>query len=263
MVFCLILVLVLRHWKGFWTALRRPRLFWTLALAAVLVAGNWTLYVIAVHSGNTLDAALGYFINPLLSAALGVVVLRERLSVAQWIAFGFGGAAVVVLSIGYGAVPYFALLLASLFALYSLVKKRISGQVGPLEGLSIETTALFPVAVGYIVYLTVIGQSTVPVDSGYFWVMVASGPLTAIPLILFAFAASKVSLATIGMMQYITPTMQFLLGWLVFQEPLPPERLAGFALIWVAVTIFAVDAVAKSRRAQRLLRAEEDDDERE
>lgn len=252
--FALILVLLLRQWRTVRAVLLTPRVRWTLALAGVLVTTNWALYVAAVNSGHTLDAAMGYFINPLVSALLAVLVLREKLNRAQWVAFGFGAAAVVVLIVGYGSVPYFALGLAVTFGLYGLMKKRVGGTVGALPGFVIETGAVLPVALGFLTYLAVTGTQTSTSSSGHFGLLVLSGVVTALPLLLFAAAASRLPLAAVGMLQYMTPTIQFLIGWLLFEEPLPPQRLAGFVLVWIALTIFTFDAVRQARVNQRLLR---------
>ncbi|MDN5558453.1 MAG: EamA family transporter RarD [Ruaniaceae bacterium] len=256
--FSLALVLILRQWSKIRQVFRTPRIAWSLALAGFLVTVNWTLYVWAVNSGHTLDAAMGYFINPLVSALLAVLVLRESLTPTQWVAFGFGAAAVVVLIVGYGSVPYFAIGLAISFGLYGLVKKRVGGSVGALPGFAVETGAVLPIALGYLTYLAVTGGQTATSSPGQFALLVIAGPVTALPLLLFAAAASRLPLAAVGMLQYMTPIMQFLIGWLVFSEPLPPERLAGFVLVWLALVIFTFDALRSARRNQRLLRAARD-----
>lgn len=253
-VFATALIVVLRQWSKVRAALRVPRTAWTLAMAGLLITLNWTLYVWAVNSGHTLDAAMGYFINPLVSAFLAVVVLHEKLNPTQWVAFAFGGAAVVVLIVGYGSVPYFALGMAFSFALYGLVKKRVGATVPALPGFAVETGAVLPIAVGFVVYLTITGQQTATISAGHFGLLALAGPVTALPLLLFAGAASRLPLAAIGMLQYMTPIMQFLIGWLLFSEPLPPERLAGFVLVWIALVIFTVDALRSARRTQRLMR---------
>ena len=246
-VFAAALLLLLRRWQQLRGVLRSRRAFRSLALAGVLVTTNWTLYVWAVNSGHTLDAAMGYFINPLVSALLGVLVLREQLGRLQWVAFGFGVAAVVVLLIGYGSVPYFALGLAFSMGLYGLIKKRVGATVGALPGLVVETTAVLPVALAFLAYLGLTGQETATSSPQHFWLLVLSGPVTAVPLLLFASATKRLPLVTVGMLQYITPTMQFLIGWRFFGEPLPPQRLAGFVLVWIALVVFSYDAVRRAR----------------
>ena len=249
-VFCLAATALLRRWRQLATAMHSPRLIGYLALAGLLVVGNWTVYVYAVASGNTLEAALGYFINPLVSALLGVMVLGERLRAAQWVAFGIGAAAVVVLTTAYGQFPWIAIALALLFGVYGLLKKQISGQVGVLEGLTVETAAILPVAAGYLVVLQMAGTATVNVGSPYGALVSLTGPVTAIPLLLFAAAAARVSLTTIGILQYIGPSLQFLIGWLVFHEPIPAARWAGFVIVWIAVVIFAFDAARAAARSR-------------
>lgn len=249
-VFCLAATAVLRHGRRLLAALRSPRLLLTLGAAGVLVVGNWTVYVYAVTTGNTLEAALGYFINPLVSALLGVAFLGERLRPAQWVAFGIGASAVVVLTVGYGRFPLIAIALALLFGVYGLIKKRVSGAVGVLEGLTVETLAVLPAAAAYLTWLGASGAATVEPLSTYALVMSLTGPVTAIPLLLFAAAAARVSLTTIGILQYIGPVLQFLVGWLVLAEPMPGARWTGFAIVWVAVVVFAVDAARAATRAR-------------
>ncbi|MDO5495663.1 MAG: EamA family transporter RarD [bacterium] len=251
LLFCTIALLAIGRWRRFTAIARDPRIFSTLALAGFLVAINWGIYVFGVTTGRTLDASMGYFMNPLVSALLGVLVLGERLRPLQWIAFGFGAAAVVVLVLGYGEVPWIAIVLAGSFGLYGLVTKRGGNRGGALEGLTAETLALTVPAAVYLATLAASGAGTVEVFSPYGALVALSGPVTAIPLILFAYAAARLNLSTIGMLQYVAPLMLFLLGWLAYGEPMPPERWAGFALIWIAVAIFAAD-VARATRAPRL-----------
>lgn len=253
--FAMLLIVLLRQWRKVREVLKHPRTAWSLALAGFLVTINWTLYVWAVNTDHTLDAAMGYFINPLVSAVLAVLVLNERLSRTQWVAFGFGAAAVVVLIVGYGSVPYFALGLALTFGLYGLVKKRVGTSVGALPGFAVETGALLPIALSFIIYLGIAGQQTATSTPAHFALLMLAGAVTALPLLLFAAAATRLPLAAIGMLQYMTPIMQFMIGWLLFNEPLPPQRLAGFVLVWIALTIFTFDAVRRARMNQRLLRA--------
>ncbi len=248
LVFCLLLLAVTRSLGQLRAILRDRRSALVLGVAGLLIAINWTTYVYGVATGRTLDAALGYFINPLAVTLLGVLVLGERLRRAQWIALAFGAAAVVVLVVAYGEFPFIAITLALSFGTYSLVKKLAGRSVAPTPGLAMETAAVAPIALGYLIYLGVTGGGTVDLLSGYGLLMATTGVVTAIPLILFADAARKVSLVTIGMLQYLAPIGQFLVGWLAFGEPMPAARWAGFALVWVAVLIFAGDAVLLARR---------------
>lgn len=249
LVFCLALLAVLGRLGEVRAILADRRLTLSLAAAGLLIATNWSAYVFGVMAGRTLDAALGYFINPLAVTALGVFVLKERLRPGQWLAMAFGVAAVVVLVVGYGEFPYIALTLALTFGLYSLVKKLAGRSAAPAAGLAMETAAVLPFALSYLVALAATGQGTVNLVSGYGLLMASTGVVTAIPLLLFAAAARHVSMVTLAMLQYIAPVGQFLLGWLVFHEPMPASRWAGFALVWVAIAAFAVDAILVSRRA--------------
>ncbi|MFT3889578.1 MAG: EamA family transporter RarD [Arachnia sp.] len=248
LMFCVLLLTVLRQWRDLRAALRDRKLALGLAVAGVLIVVNWSTYVFAVLIGHTLETALGYFINPLAVAALGILVLGERLRRLQWVAMGFGAASVLVMVIGYGQVPWIALILAGSFGTYSLVKKVAGRSVGALPGLAIETGAVAPIALGYLLWLGLAGQATATPLSGYGALLATTGIVTAVPLLLFAAAARRVSMVTIAVLQYIAPIGQFLLGWLVFHEPMPPMRWAGFALVWAAVAAFVVDAALATRR---------------
>lgn len=256
LVFCLIILVVIRGWGDVRALLSERRTMLALAAAGVLVTINWTVYVFGVNTGRTLDAALGYFINPLVAAALGVLVLRETMTRIQWVAFAVGTMACVVLATGYGKVPWIAFGVAGSFGVYSLVKRQVGATVTALSGLTIETATVAPLLLAYLLWLSFTGGSTVDVASPYGLLVLAAGPVTAIPLLLFAAGARRVRLVTLGMIQYIAPIGQFLLGWLVFNEPMPPQRWAGFALVWVAVALFAGSALwqisHRSPRAQAI-----------
>lgn len=243
LVFCALILVVIGGWRNVRGLLAHRRTALALAAAGVLVTINWGVYVTGVNSGRTLDAALGYFINPLVAAALGVLVLRETMSRVQWVAFAVGSVACVVLVVGYGKVPWIAFAVAGTFGLYSLVKRQVGAKVTALAGLTIETATVAPVMVAYLLWLSLTGGATVDIASPYGLLMLAAGPVTAIPLLLFAAGARRVRLVTLGMIQYIAPIGQFLLGWLVFDEPMPPERWVGFALVWLAVALFAGSAL--------------------
>ena len=245
LVFCAILLTVFRQWGEVKTVLADRRTAVGLAVAGLLIVVNWSTYVFAVLAGNTLETALGYFINPLAVAALGILVLGEKLRRLQWAAMFLGLASVVVMVVAYGQVPWVALVLAASFGTYSLVKKIAGRSVGALPGLAIETGAVAPIALGYIVFLMATGQSTF--SGGYGALLTTTGIVTAIPLLLFAAAARRVSMVTIAILQYIAPLGQFLLGWLYFGEPMPASRWAGFALVWAAVVLFVTDALVMSR----------------
>lgn len=249
MLSCLAVLVVVKRWHQLGRLLRNRRASLVLLAAGVLVTVNWSIYIYAVNTHRTLDASMGYFINPLISALLGVLVLGERLRRVQWIAFALGAIAVVVLIVGYGQVPIIALGLALTFGTYGLVKKKVGARAPALAGMAIETMAMMPLAVGYLVWLSVTGAATATDSLGYLALMMLSGPITAVPLVLFASAARRISLTMIGMLQYAAPILQFLTGWAIFHEPMPPARWAGFVLIWIAVLIFASDGVRSARAA--------------
>ncbi|MER7273636.1 EamA family transporter RarD [Dactylosporangium sp. NPDC000244] len=242
------LVLVaIRHWRQVRELLRQKKRMAGLAVAAVLIAVNWGVYIFAVNTDRVVEASLGYFINPLFVILLGVLVLRERLRPLQWTALGIGAVAVVVLSVDYGHLPWIALTLAGSFGCYGLVKKRLG--LPAAEGLFLESGVLTLPALVYLIWLTTQHQSTFGTVSAWHSVMLAgSGVLTAVPLLLFAEAANRVPLSGLGMLQYLTPTLQLIIGVAVFSEPLPPARLAGFAIVWLALAVFSWDAIRVARR---------------
>ncbi|MEU5945049.1 EamA family transporter RarD [Micromonospora sp. NPDC047465] len=235
---------------GFLRALlRRPRALAGVAAAAALIAVNWGTYIYGVNSDRVVETALGYFINPLVVVLLGVTVLRERLRSAQWLALGIGGLAVAVLTVDYGRPPYLALVLALSFAGYGLVKKRLG--LPAAEGLFVESAVLALPALAYLGWLTAGGDATFGhVSVGHTALLVAAGAATAIPLLLFAGAANRLPLTGLGMLQYLAPILQLGCGVLIFHEPMPPARLAGFALVWAALIVFTIDALHQSRRTR-------------
>lgn len=214
-----------------------------IALAALLLAVNWLTYLWAVNNGHIVDAALGYFINPLLSVALGVIALGERLRRAQGWAVLLGAVAVVILTAGYGKLPWVALTLATTFGIYGFLKKTIVVP-GAIESLAAESAVLLPLAVvGFAIALAGPGITFGHHGLGNVALLVLTGPVTAVPLVLFAFAAHRIPLTLVGLLMYLTPVGQFLCGVLVFHEAVPLARLVGFALVWVALVILTVDAV--------------------
>lgn len=218
-----------------------------LAAASALVSANWVIYIFAVNNGHVVDAALGYFINPLVSVALGVVIFGERLNRAQGLALAVATIAVVVLAVEVGAPPWIAFGLAFSFGLYGLVKKIVP--TDPRVSVGVESALAAPFALAYIVVAAVGGHGHfLGQGVGHVALTVLCGPLTAIPLLLFAGAAQRLPLVTLGLLQYLTPAMQMTWGVVVGHEPMPPARWLGFALIWVALAVFTVDAVARSRR---------------
>ncbi|MDN5962951.1 MAG: EamA family transporter RarD [Actinomyces sp.] len=263
LIFCLILLAILHRLPDLWRAGRDREVLWRLSLAGALIVVNWTVYVFAVQSGHTVDAALGYFINPLVTVALGLVVLRERISTPQKVAVGLGVVAVVVLVIGLGRLPWVSLTLAFSFGLYALVKKDVAHRVGPLEGMAVETAAVTPLLLGYFIYLAVNGQTSfhdLAREGGISWgwhlaLLIGAGFLTMVPLIMFAKAAQGLPLGILGLIQYVAPIMQLLIGLFVFHETMEPARWVGTAIVWVALVVLGVDWVGQVRRARRLTRA--------
>lgn len=255
LVFCAIAIAVTRSWLRTRSLMAQRRVMLVMGLAAVLILVNWTVYVVATTTGHTVEAALGYFINPLVTIALGVVVLRERLRPAQWAAVAISIVAVVVIAVGYGRMPWISLALAFSFGLYGLVKKRVGGTVDALSGLTIETVWLLPLAVGALVVMGVTGLGGGVTFTSEGWphvlVTVLTGPATAVPLLLFASSARRVSLSTLGLTQYLAPVMQLLVGVLVQHEEMSAARWAGFAIVWLALVVLTVDSFAAARASRR------------
>jgi chloramphenicol-sensitive protein RarD len=252
LVFCALLITVTRQWPAMLAVLRKPRIVWTMGLAGALIYVNWQTYVLAAVSGHVVEAALGYFINPIVTVFLGVLVLRERLRTIQWVAVGIAIAAVVVLTVGYGSVPWISLILAFSFGLYGLMKKRVGNDVDAVTGLTLETVWLTPIAVIQLVVVGGISGLTFGNVSPWHTVMLLSaGVVTAVPLLFFASAARRLPLTVIGLVQFVAPVLQFLVGVFILHEDMPPERWAGFALVWVALVILTVDMIASGRAPRR------------
>ena len=232
-------------------ALRDRRRAAQLALAAVVIAVNWGTYIYGVSSGRVVETSLGYFVNPIVTVLLGVLVLGERLRPVQWTAMGAAFVAVVVLTVENGSPPWIALILAFSFGTYGLLKKTAG--VGAVEALAIETGVLLPVAAAYVVVLGVTGASTFGSQGpGHAVLLAAAGIVTAVPLLLFGASVSRVPLSTLGVLQYLAPTLQFLLGVTLFDEPLPLGKLVGFVLVWIGVALFTTDLIRHHRRQLRL-----------
>lgn len=225
---------------------RRARL---LAVAAALITVNWGMFIYGVNSGQVVETSLGYFINPLVTVALAIVVLRERLTGHQRVAVAIAAVAVVVLAIDYGRPPWIALTLACSFGVYGLVKKHAG--VDGAQSLAVETTLLAPIALAVIVWTEATGRGTFFEEgTGHVLLLLGGGVATAVPLILFGAAAIRISLTTVGLLQYLAPSLQFLIGVFVYSEPMPASRLAGFALVWVALGVFTAGAWRSSRIAR-------------
>jgi chloramphenicol-sensitive protein RarD len=246
-LFISLLLAAMRNWRFLSRILRNARLFSGIVVAAVLIAVNWGTYIYGVNSSRVVETALGYFITPLVVVLLGVTVQRERLRRWQWAAVGVGAIAVAVLTVDYGRLPYIALLLAASFGSYSLVKKRLA--LPPAEGLFVESSVLAVPALAYVGWLTFSGNAHFgQVSAGHTFLMVFSGLATAVPLLLFAGAANRVPMVGIGILQYVAPILQLACGLLIFHEPMPAARLAGFGLVWIALIIFTADALRQRRR---------------
>ena len=256
-VFCLLLLTVTREWPAFLAIVRSPRLLGWTALAGLLIYVNWQVFVLGTLSENVVETALGYFINPITTVLLGVFVLKERLRRLQWVAVGIAAVAVVVIIVAYGAVPWIALTLTASFGLYGLIKKKIGPAVDAVSGLTLESFWLIPIAV---VQLVVVATTPVGLTMGtagwpHAVLLALAGVATAVPLLLFAAGTRRVDLTIIGMLQFLTPVLQFVIGVVVLHEPMPPERWIGFLLVWIAIAVFVVDLLLTARRGRRVTRA--------
>lgn len=251
-VFCLLLLTVLRTWRPFLAIVRQPRLMGLTALAGVLIYINWQTYLYGALTNHVIETSLGYFINPIVTVLLGVIVLRERLRVVPWIAIGLAVVAVAVIVIGYGAFPWIALTLAFSFGFYGLVKKQIGPAVDAVSGLTLESLWLLPVAAIQLVFVANLTGITLGTAGALHTVLLLlAGAVTAVPLLLFASGARRVPLTVIGLLQFVAPIIQFGIGVWVLHEPMTLERWIGFALVWAALVILSVDSVVASRRHRR------------
>ena len=246
-----ILVLVLRRTRQFLALFGDPRVFRLLALAAVVITVNWGTYIYGVTTGRVVETSLGYFINPLVTVLMGVLILSERLRPLQWAAIGVGALACVVLTVDYGRPPWIALVLAFSFGTYGLAKKQAGAEA--VESLTLETMLVAPLAAAYLAWLVARGDSLFASEGWDHSLLLASaGLVTAVPLLCFGAAAIRVSMVTLGLLQYLAPVLQFLLGVLWFHEAMSPGRWVGFALVWVALAIFTVEAVRHRRQQLQL-----------
>ncbi|MDX3307597.1 EamA family transporter RarD [Streptomyces sp. NPDC054884] len=243
-------LLVVRRWAWAGELLRQPRRLALVVVAAAVITVNWGVYIWAVNSGHVVEASLGYFINPLVTIAMGVLILKERLRPVQWVAVGVGFAAVLVLTVGYGRPPWISLCLAFSFATYGLVKKKVN--LGGVESLTAETAVQFLPALAYLIWLSAHGDATFATEgTGHAALLASTGVVTALPLVCFGAAAIRVPLSTLGLLQYLAPVFQFLLGVVYFDEAMPPERWAGFGLVWLALVLLTADAWRIARRPKR------------
>lgn len=247
-VLAALIVTITRSWKPIIALVKKPKSLIWVFLAAVFIYANWQTYVFGVATGNVLETSLGYFINPLFTVLLGVLVLREKLRPLQWVALGIGFVAVIVVTFDFGRLPWIAFVLAASFGMYSLAKNKMGSKVRAIHSFTIESGFLLPFA---IIQLFIVG-SFVQIQFGVVGVMgtsalIAFGFMTAVPLILFGAAASKIRLSSIGFIQYLTPVIQFLLGLFYFGEQMGPVRWAGFILVWIGLVVLTFDAYRDNR----------------
>jgi chloramphenicol-sensitive protein RarD len=249
LLFLLIVLTVRRQWD--WLAIvRKPRVIASFVASAFLLSANWLVYIWSVNNGHVIEASLGYFINPLVNIMFGFFLLKERLRPAQWGAIGVAALGVAWLTWQAGTVPWIALVLAASFGAYGLMRKTAA--LGALEGLSFETMVLFPIAAVYVGWLTWHGENAFinTTSDSTRLLLIAAGPLTAIPLLLFASGARRIPLSVLGLLQYLSPTLQFLLGVWVFHEAFSMARLVGFAVIWAALALYAAEGLIHANRRQ-------------
>ena len=251
-VVMVLLVALTRRTAQLRALMRDRRALALLVVAAAVISVNWSVYIWGVNNERVVEAALGYFINPLVTVLMGVLILGERLRRLQWVAMGVATLAVVVLTIDYGRLPWVALVLAFSFGTYGLAKKQAN--VGSVESLTFETVLLAPLAVSYVAWLMATGRSGFGAEGvGHALLFTTTGVVTAVPLMLFGAAAIRVSMVSLGLLQYLAPIIQFALGVLLFHEPMPTGRWIGFGLVWVALVVFTVEALGHRRRQLRLV----------
>jgi chloramphenicol-sensitive protein RarD len=250
LVFLVVVLSARRHWTWLGQAMRQPKVLGAFTVSALLLSGNWLTYIWSVTHGHVIDASLGYFITPLVNVLLGYTVLKERLRPAQWAAVGLAAAGVLWLAIQGGQFPWIALVLASTFGGYGLMRKI--APLGALEGLALETMILAPPALALLAFAAARGESSFPADSTLVNTMlIGIGPVTAIPLLLFAAGARRIRMSTLGLLQYIGPTIQFVLGVWLFNEPFSGLRIVGFLLIWAALAIYSAESLLQGSAGTR------------
>ena len=248
LVFCVVILAIMRRLTKTAALLKESGIVKLSALAAVLILVNWSVYVFASLNQFIVEAALGYFINPLVTVALGVVVLKEKLRPLQWGALGLAIVAVIVLAVGYGSLPIISLTLAFSFGFYGFVKNRMGPSVKSLDSLTLETLWLTPVALGLLVWVSMsTGLTLGTLGTAHTLLLLMAGAVTSIPLLFFGAAARRLPLSVIGLMQYLAPVMQFTFGVAIMGEPMPLERWIGFSLVWIALVVLSVDALRHRR----------------
>jgi len=243
---CAALLLLLRRFEWLGRLHREPRILLWFTATSTLVAVNWLVYIWAVNSGRVIDASLGYFINPLVNVLIAAVVLRERLRPVQWLAVTIAASGVLWLTWQAAALPWIGLVLAVTWSFYGVLRKTAA--LGPIEGLTLETMLLAPLAAGYLLWSSAAGQSAyADGDTMTRLLLLAAGPVTAAPLLLFAAAARRLPFSTLGLAQYLSPSLQLLIGVWLYQEPFA-ERAPGYVLIWIALAIFSLEGVIRAWR---------------
>lgn len=245
-LFLLLILLVTRQWNSFRASALTPKILAIYSVAAVLLSVNWLVYVWGVNAGFIVETSLGYFINPLISVLLGVIFLRERLRAVQWVPITLAAAGVIYLTVTYGRLPWIALSLAFSFGIYGLVKKL--APLGSLYGLTLETALVFPIALIYLAVVNFMGTGAFLHEGpATDLLLIGTGIVTSIPLLMFASAARQIPLTMIGILQYIAPTIQFLIGVFLYHEPFDRSRMIGFSLVWIALIIFWVENYLANR----------------
>ena len=245
LIFCLIVLALSKQLHSAISVVKRPKMMAGLFLSTILVSINWLTYIWATNNGHVVEAALGYYINPLIIIAFGVLLLREKMRPLQWLAVGIAAIGVTILTIDYGRLPWVAISLALSWGTYGLVKKKLD--LGALDGLAIETLISFIPYVGYLIYLGNQGTGQFGQSPGLTILLISAGAVTAIPLLLFNGSTTRLPYSTIGLLQYITPTIQFSIGVWVRHEDMPAARWIGFLVIWLALAALAADLVRSSR----------------
>jgi chloramphenicol-sensitive protein RarD len=244
-IFCIFILAFQKQLRQMFSLMFTPRIFFRLVAASALISINWLVYIWATNNGHVVEAALGYYINPLIIIAFGVLLLKEKMRKLQWLAVGIGALGVLVLTIDYGRLPWIALTLAISWGSYGLIKKQLN--LGAVEGLAIETLISFIPYTGYLIYLANRGEGQWGHKPGLTLLLTAAGAITAIPLLLFNGSATRLPYSTIGLLQYITPTLQFSIGVWVRHESMPAARWIGFVVIWGALVALAVDLTRSSK----------------
>ncbi|UVJ41664.1 EamA family transporter RarD [Arthrobacter sp. CJ23] len=249
LLFCALLITIARSWQALGAAMKDRTVMVPLAVAAGLIAVNWLTYTYGVTTGHAVEASLGYFINPLVSVLLGVIVLKEKLRPLQWAAVGIGFIAVGVLTVSYGKLPWIALVLAFSFGIYGFVKKRVGPRVDALTSLTVETVVLAPLAGATMIVLGITGAATLSSNGpGHFWLLASSGIITAVPLLFFGASARRLPMTTIGLLQYFAPVLQFIVALVAFHETMTLDRWIGFGIVWLALLLLTVDMLRNARR---------------